>query len=355
MERFESSLEYDDDCPQYAILNADGAGYYRFLLNTEAMAGVIDAAGSGVLSARERLALVDSLGAGFLSGAVPADDYFSALKRLVPSSGPLELKAILDTLTRVRGALVSSEKRPAVERFARELLLTRFKALGYTPKASDSVDDARLRVALLDFMVFVARDRVVRAEAARRGGVLFRNGQLEAGGALVAVLLGAAVQVDDFVEPLVERLATSTDAVERRTILSALGRVEKSERARQVRDLVLDPRLQSSERGVLLLSLSQEPELATESWLWLRENFDAFVREAGEAAAANTPTVAVPLCDIRTPDAMDEFFGERIERIRGGPERLMLALERVELCVEQVRALRPALDRFFAVDEIARR
>lgn len=351
----EASIQFDEGCPEFVMPNADGAGYYRFELDPQATDALVAQGATDALTERERIALVDSLGAGLFAGTLAAPDYFGAIEKLVPTANRVELEHVLEALARVRTILISPDRREAVERFARKLLSKRFSALGYAAKKNESDNDALLRRSLVEFMVFVARDPKVRAEAARRGAALLQAGRF--GAAEDEFFLGAAVQVlgAEIVERLETRLTESTNPRERRVILAALARVETPELATRVRGLVLDPRLRANERGRLLLAMSRSQGLATEAWLWLRENFSSFVAAAGEASAAATPRVAVPLCDERASAAMDEFFSERIDRYPGGPRILLRALEDVDRCAEQVRVLRPALERFFAGDEIAQR
>lgn len=352
MKDAEASIALKNGCPSWVMPNADGAGYYRFVMNPEAASDLIEAGLSRELEVAERVALVDSLEASFVAGALAPDVFIDSLAGLASDPERMVVVPVLEAIADLRTFMVSETFRPAVEAFARRHLRPRFKEIGFARRETDSADVQLLREALLAFLLFDARDPKLREQAARRGQALIDKEGLrldENSVDIASLLLAAWLQRDgeSAFETMVDALVSSAESSKRRILLRAIGYAPDavSDRAR---DLVLDSGLRVNERFALLSQLSESPQSSRASWLWLRENFQEFQSKARPEDAGRSPLIAAASCELSSVAALDEFFGERIERLIGGPRNLRMASEAIELCAARVEALRAGTEAYFS-------
>ncbi|MEO0594271.1 MAG: M1 family metallopeptidase [Myxococcota bacterium] len=351
MKDAETSIALQNGCPSWVMPNADGAGYYRFVMNPEATADLVKAGLSRELGVAERVALVDSLEASFVAGELAPDVFLDSLAGLASDPERMVVIPVLRAIAELRTFMVSDRFQPGVEAFARRHLKSRFKELGFVRRETDSADVQLFRKSLLAFLLFDARDAKLREQAAERGRALIDKKGLrldESSVDVASLLLGAWLQRDGELafETMVDALVSSTEPSKRRALLQAIGYAPDavSDRAR---DLVLDTGLRINERFVLLSRLSESPQSSRASWLWLRENFREFQSKTRPEDAGRSPMIAAASCELSNVAALDEFFGERIERLTGGPRNLRAAIEAIELCTARVRALRAATEAYF--------
>jgi len=345
-----------ESCPTWVMPNADGAGYYRFTLDTEEL-GTLRSRGWSSLTARERLSLADSLSAGFESGSMPAADVFAAVAPLVRDDIRQVVTAPMDLVRFARDRVVDDEDQPKVDTWARRLYQPIYRRLRWQPRrgATEDGETQLLRASIISFLALTVKDPAVRREAARRGRAYVGfggDGELHSDAVdpnLVDVALAVAVQDGDvaFFDALLEKLLSSEDATLRGRLLGALAHADDEALASRAIALTLDERLRVNEMFTPIMNQMRQEPTREAAWAYLREHFDAFVERAGPGRAGYTPYAAMSFCDAGRVAEMETFFSGRVGELPGGPRNLATALEAMRLCAARVEAQEESVEAFF--------
>jgi alanyl aminopeptidase len=344
-------------CPTWVMPNANGAGYYRFTLESEDLA-TLRTRGWSSLNPRERLALADSLGAGFDSAQIPAADVLDAMAPMVRDDIRQVATWPMGYLSFIRDRVVEVEDREQVDTWARRLYQPLYRRLRWEPRRGREEDGetALLRAEVISFLALTVKDPAVRRDAARRGRgyVGFGgDGEIHSDAVdpnLVDVALAVAVQEGDaaFFDSLLEKLVASEDATLRNRLLDGLAAVEDESLSARALALTLDERLRVNEIFTPIMSQIRAEPTREAAWTYLRDNFDGFIERAGPGRAGYTPFAATSFCDAARVAELDAFFGERVGDLPGGPRNLATALEALRLCAARVEAQSESVAGFFA-------
>jgi len=342
-------------CPAWVMPNAAGAGYYRFTLPASDMA-LLTGAGWSRLSSRERLAVADSLAAGFAAASLRAADVLGMLDLLVRDPSRLIAVAPMPLVRFTREHVVPPDRQPRVERFAGGLYAPLAARLGWDARPDDSGETKLLRAEVIEFLATQARDPEVRRQLAARGRALAGTGPptgLQLGGlAPELVDIGLAIAVEDgdaaFFDRVLAQLRATQDDYTRLRLVGALGATRDPVLAARARALAVGPDVRVGETMVLLRrQLDQEPTRAA-TWEWMQVNFDPLVAHLSERDAGELPWLASGFCETARADEVAAFFAPRIDSLAGGPRNLAGAVEAIRLCAARAAAQRDSAAAFFA-------
>ena len=340
-------------CPAWVHPNADGAGYFRFGLEGDALTKLRRAWSR--LSEREQIALADSLGAAHDAGRLSASDYYASLEPLARSTVRPVAQGPMGALAFAREELLSDTELPALQRFSSRLYGPQLRRLGWTPRRGEDGEQAILRAAVISQLAFVARDPAVRREATRRALAYLKldgDGSVDRAALdpnLVGTALVVAVQDGDAERfaKVRARFFVTDDALLRGQLLAALGSTRDPELAAQARELALDERVRVNELWSPLGAQIGMRETRDATWAFLTERFDALAARL-DGGAGNLPSFAGAMCSNEAADAAQAFFGERVASLPGGPRNLASAVERARLCAAKVEAHQESARSFFA-------
>jgi cytosol alanyl aminopeptidase len=351
----EGDIPLGDRCPEWALPNADAAGYFRFTMQAKDTARMSKHVAA--LSTREKIAFANGLRSGFSRGTTPAEDVLAALAPLAGDEQPAVADEPMGLLRTSRDWLEGDPLRPKVEAYGRKLYAPVMAKLGWRPKSQkDETPERReLRQSVLAFLSFVAMDPAVRKEAARLGRAyagIDGDGKLHpevvepelAGIALsVAVEEGGAPVFD----AVLGRLGTTEDDLVRGRILGALGSARDPKLAERARQLTIDGKLRVSESMAPLFAQMGQPEVREATFRWMKEHVDALITKLPSARAASLPYLAMSFCDEAHAADVESFFGGRIEKLEGGPRNLSSAVEGIRLCAARRAKQEESVRAFF--------
>jgi alanyl aminopeptidase len=340
-------------CPDWLVPNAAGLGYYRWGL-APPLLEALRRTGWSKLGTGEKLSLVDSVRAGFSSGAIAADAALRTLPTLAADPERAVALAPMELLRFSREHLLPPEERPVLDRFATKLYEARLRKLGWQERAQDDGDTKMLRADLVAFLAHVPRDAVVRAKAAELGrrylGVGGAPARPEAVAAdLRTIAVRVAMQEGDeaMFEAVYQRLIATLDPVERDRLLVALSSVTDARSSRAL-GLVLDPALRVNEVLVPLRVQLGDERTRDAAWSYLEQNFDAIVGRLSPSRAGGLPGFALAFCSRQMAERVQAFFAPRIQQLRGGPRSLASAVEALTLCAAEAELQTANARAFFA-------
>lgn len=345
-----------DSCPTWVMPNANGAGYYRFAMDSDELEP-LRRRGFSELTPRERVAFADSVKAAFESGSMPAADVFGALAPMARDDIRQVVTAPMDVIRFARERIADGDLRPRVDAWGRRLYQPLYRRLRWEPRRGRAEDGETqlLRAKVISFLALTVEDPAVRREALRRGRAYVGfggDGEIHADAVdanLADTALAVAVQEGDaaFFDALLEKFFASTDATLRSRLLGALAQTRDPALSARVIALTIDERLRVNELFTPLMGQMRATETRAAAWSWVRDNFDSFVERAGPGRAGYLPHAAASFCSVERAGEVEAFFGERIAALPGGPRNLATSLEGMGVCAARVEAQRESVEVFF--------
>lgn len=343
-------------CPAFLVPNADGAGYYRWVMDPNELAKLPRAG----LTARELLSMADSLGAMYAAQQAPAGDALMALASLAGSAERSVATAPMGLLRHVHDEALDEATQPAAEAWLRGLYAPTLQSLGLVPKAGESTEHALLRQDLLGFLTGVGHDTALQAEMTKLGAAYVGFGgdkQLHPQAVpsdLVEVALANAMEARGvpFVQHLAALLHKQEDPSVRRQLVAALGSARSPAVAEAVRALVLegaeDKFLRVNELTGLFAAQLGKPRLRKEAWAWFKAHFDGLRPHLPSHHAFTLPHMAGGFCTEADAADVEAFFTPRLKNLAGADRALAQALESVRLCAAENAAQSASARAFFS-------
>ena len=314
-------------CPAWVTLNADGAGYYRFTLDTESWAALL--ANIDQLTTAEVLTVQDSLGAAMQAGEVEPATYLAGLETFATHPDYDVASKTGDLLGFIYGEFPEAHESTA-------RLIQSMYAERYAANLGQSTPEGELLVpALAANLVRRGADAALAEEYAGLGAAYLAG---ERGGVapnLAGLALSEAAIADpqSSVEPLMA-LVRSGSALEKGLAVNALGSIRDAELAAEVRERAMTDTATFTGRQALSLVGAQmrNPATADATWAWVRENFPALVARTPDVRKPGLPGLVSGLCSGEERDAAEAFFTDNAALIPGYERSLAQTLERIELC-----------------------
>lgn len=365
----EGAVALTEGCPDWVMPNADGVGYYRFSMPADALEA-LRTRGTAALSAREQVALADSIEASFAAGQLGYADALEALAPLAASEERAVAQAPMRLVELAMDHVLDDEGDARARRYAARLYREQARRLGWQPRPSDDPETQLLRAEVLRFLAQVAEDASVRREAARRGRAYLRLGRDGQSGdgpsrdgendgtvdrnavspdltelaVTVAIQEGGAEAFDH----ALALLTSSTDASVRAQLLRGLSAAREPELRARALALVLDPRLRVNETFIPLMAQMRDPDGTEGAWAWLGAHYDEVAARMGTGYAGYLPYTATAFCSLERAMEARAFFATRVGATDGGPRNLESAVESIELCAARVEHARESAEAFFA-------
>jgi len=171
LDKNETQIKIDGKT-DWVTLNQNGSGYYRFTMNSEAWASLIE--NLDELNTREALTVQDSLVAAFRAGEVDADVFLNGMRAFAAHPE----YDVASASTRLLGFMYSElpESRDAIADHVNATYRDRFLSI----RGADSVEGNLLAPALANLLVGFGKDKALSEEMATAGGnYLGLNGDVD--------------------------------------------------------------------------------------------------------------------------------------------------------------------------------
>jgi alanyl aminopeptidase len=335
MEEKEQSLTLESQsCPTWLTVNADGAGYYRFSLDSNGWSGLID--NLDALNPRETLAVLDSLKAAFSAGKIESSVYLDGLAAFAAHPEYDVARQAGTGIANMHDTVLPESARADLARFTQDLYADRYNAI----KDGNSTESNLLAPTLAARLVNYGGDaeltqKFVDAGAAYLG--LDGDADKSALAANVQSLgLSQAFKARGLEAlPALEALIKSGTPAEKGSAAGALSATTDQELAARLRSELLSEKSVMTNRQAsgLLSGLMGNPELEERTWAWFKENFDAFVTmRVADVRRGGVPGYARSFCSVDKVSEIETFFNSKADLIPGYERSLAQTLERINLC-----------------------
>ena len=346
----QATLIVDDKGPaDWVMPNENGAGYYRFALDTQGWTALLE--NLDALNAREVLAIQDSLEAAFRADKVEASVFIKGMQTLALSSEYDVASSAGDWLSWFYEKLPENS-RPDVAHLTREMYAKRYKDIVGT----DTVEGNLLAPTLAARLVNYGEANEMKAEFAQKGLAYLAGDKDAIAPNLLSRALRAAMQSKDTMETAEKLLdmARSGSSFEKGAAIGALAQTSNPAIAAMLYDtaLVDDETLTGRQATSLISAMMDNEDIGSETWVWLKSNFRTFVStRVPDVRKGRIPSIASGFCSREHRDDVNTFFTENAAVIPGYERSLAQTLESIELCaalkaakseelVEALKALR---------------
>jgi alanyl aminopeptidase len=332
-----ATIETDGCAPGgWIYANAGGRGYYR-----SAVAGtraVMMKDGWRHLTGAERLAFAQDLGAGIAAGEAEVTAKLDLVPALVADGGTFTLFEATETIDGLRRFLPAKDK--AVARWVRAKFGKTAAALGWKPKPSDGLlTDAR-REHVVTLVADLGADPALTKQAVALAPSWRSFPADGARGKLLRVALRADHKLADKLRA--EFIATS-DRLEHGDLAVALGAIDDRAELEKSLALLLDPKVDIRASGIILRHAVADP--LTRGWAeaWTIAHLDELIARYPGEGAAKLVGALVQSCDADKIAPMRAIADAKIVPLAGGKRWTDQAFEGFAQCVEQRKAIEPAL------------
>ncbi|HWA30836.1 MAG TPA: M1 family metallopeptidase [Rhizomicrobium sp.] len=324
-------------CPAVLFPNAEGAGYYRFALDSAAEDKLFAAAPT--LDPADQYTLFRNADAAMRGGYGSATAYFGLIHALAPVAQWDLVQAIDNSLRDLRvTGIVPALDIPKVQAFVRANFSARLAALGLAGKYGESPGDALLRQYLTQLLVEEGRDPATLNPLIKAANIYLTSGERNTGGispdlrteAMRAAVIAGGPQ---FTDALLASMQRSDDEYFIQSVIYAVSGAPDDASLRKLLDLTLTPAIRIGDIRYVFRYMQDTATGRPVAWAWFKTNFDAFLKRVSRDGMESMPNIQENGCDAAAKADLDAFFGPRTADLPGTPRVLQENDDRIERCI----------------------
>ncbi len=320
-------------CPGWIYPNADEMGYYRTKLDPPVQKALLR--NLRKLGVAERIGVVTNTWALVQSGDAEAATLIDTLRLLAADKDPLVVEEVIEVLTDLSDSLVTEATRPGFRRFVSDILLPRFKELGWDAKKGESTDKKALRARVLTALATLAESRSLAAEADKRAAKFLADPRsVDAETAETALLLSTRSAGETRLSELMRFIANAKSPDTRIVAVRALGAFSDPTLLKRALDKMLEEPIKAQDAFYLFDGATAWPASRPVVLAWAKERFPE-IRARLPANVLSRVVDVLPLaCDPALRDTYGPFFKEVLANVEGADGPLSLALEQTKTCID---------------------
>ena len=313
----------------WVMPNENGAGYYRFALDTGGWNALID--NLEKLNSREQLAVQDSLESAFRADKVSAAVFIKGMEAFAKSPEYDVASAAGDWLSWMHERLPKSA-RADVARLTNDMYAARYKAI----VGKDTPEGNLLAPTLAGRLVNFGNDTALKQEFAKKGRAYIDGDKKAVAQNLLSRALRAAMEEGDMAMAAdLLNMAQNGSSFEKGAAIGALAQTKDKDIFGMLLDTALidEEKLTGRQANSLIFSLLGSNEFGDETWDWLKSNFTQFVgSRVPDVRKGRMPGSAGEFCTVERRDEARAFFNYNAKVIPGYERSLDQTLESIELC-----------------------
>ncbi|MGB8339844.1 MAG: M1 family metallopeptidase [Burkholderiales bacterium] len=329
-------------CPDWAMGNAQGVGYYVTRYDAAMQARLKQHALN--LPAPEAIAMLSDAVLLTESGLQSAHDALALGAAQLGHKDSVVQQVALELLKSVRAEWLSPAQRQTYAQIMREQVVPQATRLTWLDQRGDSERVRRLRETALPLATDLGEDSNLRSQATALARAWLSKRDAVPAGMVDAVLntAGAFANVSLF-EAMEQQLLTIEDSGDRHKLLTALAHVRDPVLHERALALALNDKVNGREaENFLLEALRKNPSRAASlhkdhyraaSFAYIRKNFDALATKVPQHRVAQFMLGLERMCSSSERDSFVDFFSTRNSKYEGGPLIYTQSLEKIELCI----------------------
>jgi alanyl aminopeptidase len=339
-------------CPDWVLPNSDAAGYYRTQLDPAARRRLVQ---SGKLNDAEWVGLLGDTDALVRGGALPRSEGLQLAARKAGARDHLVLEAAIKLAT-VPEDFLSGRLGPAYAAWVRKVFGSHARALGFRSRPAEDDEVQLARPPLVSFVARRGEDPQLIAQARSLAEDWLSRPRAVDPDLVSAVLMTAGrFGGGDFHQALVQRLDRTADRQTRDWLLDGIASARLPDLQDENVALATSSKLNPREiKDLLTTDWRRRPDVPLDSPV-ARERILAGIDHSWDRLVALMPRGALfKFFDVTghgcSPGERadgERVFGPRAPAALGGPRAFAIALERLDLCIDERAREVPELERFF--------
>jgi puromycin-sensitive aminopeptidase len=315
------ALEVQDS----VIINAGGEGYYRVTYDADLLPAIMDSFSD--LEGTERFAVVSDAVANLLRGDMSGTDYL-ALVGMLSDENELDVwQTGLSGLAEL-DRVISSDDRPGLQGFVRDLVASKADELGWTVGPGESDRTRATRGLLIKSLGNLGNDQ----ETITRARSIF-NGEGDVDAEIANAALGVVAAHGD--ASTFDQLIALSEAADtpQATVkyLRAATQVPVPDAAARMFTMVLDGDIRSQDSFWVLALLLGQRENGPLVWSLIRENWDAILAVLPPQAGRRILDLVQYRSEPEVARSIHEWFQDHT--ISGGEKFIQQRLEMLDVRV----------------------
>jgi len=318
-------------CADWVTLNADGAGYYRFTMDSPDWENLL--ANLDKLNTREVLTIQDSLLAAFRAGQVESSVFIQGMETFAKHPDYEVASGAGDLLGFMENHLDADDD---LARLVQDMYAARYTA----NVGKDTVEGNLFVPTLAANLVTRGQDERLAKDYAQRGALyLGLNGKtsksvVESNLLRLALSEAMKAQGDIAFDPLIDLIKRGSP-FEKGAALSALTSTRDTSMADKLRTMAIaqDSPFTGRQSNTIITGLLGTDLHGDETWDWLKDSFETFVsRKVPDVRVGRMPGFASGFCSPERRAEVSEFFESQAAIIPGYERSLKQTVETIELC-----------------------
>jgi aminopeptidase N len=321
-------------CPGWLYPNAQGAGYYRFVLERAHLLALARA--ERALGAIERVGLVSNAWAAVRQGAIEPSTLLDVLPAFDGETSRPVIEQIASTLRAFEENLVDDATAETFRGYVAARMAPRKASLGWEAKGAGEDDERVLaRRVVLRTMGEVAADPTTLAEAEAYAIRWLANPQAVASDtAEVAVPMASLRAGASRFEELRGAARAAKSPEQRVLAIRAMGMFGNPDVLRSALDLALTDEIRPSELRYVFSSALDRPAAAPIVFEWEKARWEALrARVPGSFGRHLLVAVVSRLCEPHSLADAQAFFTGATADVEGTHRALEEGIERAGLCI----------------------
>lgn len=323
-----------DTCPDWVMPNAGGAGYWRFVTDSDNAEALRDAYAS--LSTGEQMMLIDSINAGFSAGKVTAAEMKSGLEAAasgLPQSVSVSI-GMVETLKRMLG----EDGQAKFSAWVEETYGPVWERLSERPAPALSDSERLLAPQVWNLLLVEGNRPADRADMVERANAFLGIGQPVDPTAVAADDLATAIEIGvqdggwDFYSGALDYVRGSENQTERATILGSLAANGPANIVADLLKRALGDEISGNELYTIYVNVLANSASQSEVWPLIRDNFANIVAKIPSVRKPQTAGIIRNFCTTEDVADAKAFFESQAGLIPGYERSLAQGVENGTLC-----------------------
>ena len=316
----------------WVTLNQNGAGYYRFTMDSAAWAALVK--NLDQLNTREALTVQDSLVAAFRAGEVEADVFLDGMSAFAAHPE----YDVASGSTRLLGFMYSEfpDSRDDLARHVKKTYKARYQRIVGT----ETVEGNLLAPTLASLLAVTGQDEDISDLMVKGGRAYLGLNGVADKTQLAPNMLSLALRETmrnagkDAYQPLLD-MAANGSSLEKGAAASALAATQDEDvYKRLLEDVVLseDSPLTGRQAGTVLNGLLGSDTFGEQTWDWFKANLPIYVKKVPDVRKGGLPGAGGNFCSLDRRDEVRTFVEANADLMPGYERSLLQTLESIELC-----------------------
>ncbi len=316
----------------WVMLNQDGAGYYRFTMDSEAWARLIE--NLDQLNTREVLTAQDSLFAAFRAGEVAASVFLEGMSAFAAHPEYDVASGSTGLLSFIKNELPGS--RDDLARYVNETYKGRYDRIVGT----DTVEGNLLAPDIASLLVQTGQDAEIKDLMIEQGrqylGLDGQANKTKLAPNMLGLALEETMRSDSMAayQPILD-MAVNGSSLEKGAAADALAQTHDEEVYNKLlSDVILSEvsPLTGRQTGTVLNGLLASEKFGEQTWDWFKANLPTYVKKVPDVRKGGLPGAGRNFCSLERRDEVRSFVEANAELMPGYDRSLLQTLESIELC-----------------------